>query len=79
MFNFRLINTPDGNQIIDTTLKTPYSSLTPIQMEEYIEMDNQIAYMERMERKQKREAERKRKFTYKIFRKVACAFGIMQE
>lgn len=77
MFNFRLINTPDGNQIIDTTLKTPYSSLTPLQMEEYIEMDNQLAYMERMEKKQQREAERKRKFTYKIFHKIACVYGIM--
>ena len=77
MFNFRLINTPDGNQIIDTTLKTPYSSLTPLQMIEYIEMDNQLAYMERMERKQKREAERKQKFPYKLFHKVACACGIM--
>ena len=77
MFNFRIINTPDGNQIIDTTLKTPYSSLTPLQMEEYIEMDNQLAYMERMERKQKREAEKHRKFTYKLFHKVACMCGIM--
>ena len=77
MFNFRLINTPDGNQIIDTTLKTPYSSLTPLQMEEYIEMDNQLAYMERMEKKQKREAERKRKFTYKFFHKIACTCGII--
>lgn len=77
MFNFRLINMPDGNQIIDTTLRTPYDSLTPLQMEEYIEMDNQIAYMERMERKQKREAEQQRKFTYKLFHKVACMCGIM--
>lgn len=77
MFNFRLINTPDGNQIIDTTLKTPYSSLTPLQMVEYIEMDNQLAYIERMERKQQKEAEHKRKFTYKFFHKVACACGIM--
>lgn len=77
MFNFRLINTPDGNQIIDTTLKTPYSSLTPLQMVEYIEMDNQLTYMERMERKQKKEAERKRKLTYKLFHKVAYACGIM--
>ena len=77
MFNFRLINTPDGNQIIDTTLKTPYSSLTPLQMEEYIEIDNQLAYIERMERKQAREAEHKQKFTYRFFRKVACMCGIM--
>ena len=77
MFDFRLINTPDGNQIIDFTLKTPYSSITPLQMEEYIEIDNQLAYMERMERKQKREAERNQKFTYKLFHKVACMCGIM--
>ena len=77
MFNFRLINTPDGNQIIDTTLKTTYDALTPLQMVEYTEVDNRIAYMERMERKQKREAERQRKFTYKLFHKVACACGIM--
>ena len=77
MFNFRLINTPDGNQIIDTTLKTPYSSRTPLQMVEYIEMDNQLEYMKRMERKQQREAERNQKFTYKLFHKVACMCGIM--
>ena len=46
-------------------------------MVEYTEMDNQLAYMERMERKQAREAERKQKFTYKLFQKVACACGIM--
>ena len=77
MFEFRLINLSDGNQIIDTTLKTPYDSLTPLQMEEYIEIDNQLAYMERLERKQKREAERKQKFTYRFMNKVACACGIM--
>ena len=79
MFDFRLINTPDGNQIIDTTLKTSYDSLTPLQMVEYIEMDNQLAYMERMERKQKRETERNQKFTYKFMHKVACMCGIMQK
>ena len=77
MFNFRLINTPDGNQIIDTTLKTPYSSLTPIQMVEYTEVDNRLAYMERMERKQKREAEKQRKFIYRFIHKLAYVCGIM--
>ena len=77
MFNFRLINTPDGNQIIDTTLKTPYDSITPIEMLEYMEVDNRLAYMKRMERKQAREAERKRKFTYRFMHKVACMCGIM--
>ena len=77
MFNFRLINTPDGNQIIDTTLKTPYSSLTPIQMVEYTEVDNRLAYMERMEREQKIEAEKQRKFIYRFIHKLAYVCGIM--
>ena len=77
MFNFRLINTADGNQIIDTTLKTPYSSLTPIQMIEYTEVDNNLAYMQRLERQKRREAEIQRKFAYKLFHKVACVCGIM--
>ena len=77
MFNFRLINTPDGNQIIDTTLKTPYDSITPIEMLEYMEVDNRLAYMERLERTQKKEAENKQKFTYRFFHKVACMCGIM--
>ena len=77
MFNFRLIETPDGNQIIDTTLKTQYDSITPIEMMEYMEVDAQLDYMRRMERKQQREAERKQKFTYKFMHKVACMCGIM--
>ena len=77
MFNFRLINTPDGNQIIDTTLKTPYDSITPIEMLEYMEVDNRLAYMKRMERKQKREEEHKQKLTYRFMHKVACMCGIM--
>ena len=77
MFNFRLINTPDGNQIIDTTLKTPYDSITPIEMMEYIEVDARLEYMKRMERKQQREAEHKQKFTYRFMHKVAGMCGIM--
>ena len=77
MFNFRLINTPDGNQIIDTTLKTPYDSITAVEMLEYMEVDARLEYMKRIERKQQREAERKRKFTYRFIHKVACMCGIM--
>ena len=77
MFEFRLINLSDGNQIIDTTLKTPYDALTPIEMMEYMEVDTRLEYMRRMEREQVKEAERKRKFTYKLFHKVACMCGIM--
>lgn len=71
MFNFRLINTPDGNQIIDTSLKTPYDALTPLQMVEYIEVDRHMAIMERLERKQKRHQKNN------LLCKIACVCGIM--
>ena len=77
MFNFRLINTPDGNQIIDTTLKTPYDSITAVEMLEYMEVDARLEYMERMERKQQKEAEHKRKFTYRFINKIYCICNIM--
>ena len=77
MFNIRIIDTADGNQIIDRQLKTPYNALTPSQMVEYTEMDNQLAYMDRLEKKQKIETERKQKFTYRFIHKVACMCGIM--
>lgn len=50
-FNFRLINLSDGNQVIDSNLRTPYSSISAAQMVEYIEIDNKISYMDRLEKK----------------------------
>lgn len=39
MFNFRIITTADGNQIIDRKLKTPYESLDIFQFMEYLEAE----------------------------------------
>lgn len=77
MFNFRIIDTADGNQIIDRNLKTPYKALTPLQMVEYLEMDNRLAYMDRMERKARVEAERKRKLARNPIYKMACLCGLV--
>lgn len=77
MFNFRLINTPGGNQIIDSTLSTPYEALTPVQMVEYTEMERQIAIMERMERKARRKEEKQRKLSKNILYKFACIIGVI--
>lgn len=77
MFDFRIIDTSDGNQIIDRNLKTPYKALTPLQMVEYLEMDNRLAYMDRMERKAREEAERKRKLARNPIYKVACLCGLV--
>ena len=72
-FTFRIIDTECGNQIIDRRLKTPYNALTPLQMVEYLEMDNRLAYMDRMERKARIEAERKRNPLWKL----ACICGLV--
>ena len=76
-FNFRIINTADGNQIIDETLKTPYTALNPVQMVEYTEVDNNLAYIRRLERQKRREAERQRKMSRNPFWKLACMCGIV--
>lgn len=77
MFNFRIINTPDGNQVVDRNLKTPYNALTPLQMVEYQEMDVQLAYMDRMERKAREEAKQRQKLARNPIYKMACLFGIV--
>ena len=77
MFNFRIINTADGNQIIDRNLKTPYEALTPTQMMEYTELDNQMAFMDRMERKAKQKVEHVRKLAKNPLYKIACMVGLI--
>ena len=77
MFNFRIITTADGNQIIDRNLKTPYDALTPTQMMEYMEMDNSLAFMDRMERKAREKAEHMRRVARNPFYRLACMVGLM--
>ena len=77
LFRSRIIDTPDGNQIIDRNLKTPYKALTTLQMVEYLEMDNRLAYMDRVERKARAEAERRRKIARNPIYKMACLCGLV--
>lgn len=77
MFNFRIIDTENGNQVIDTRLKTPYESLTPIQMVEYMELDTHLDYMDRMKRKEQKKAERQRKLARNPFYRMACLCGLV--
>lgn len=77
LFEFRIINLADGTQIIDTTLKTPYDALTPLQMVEYTEVDVQIAVMDRMKRKTQRETEQKPKLARNLLYRMACMCGLV--
>lgn len=77
MYNFRIIETADGNQVIDTTLKTSCESLTPLKMLEYEEMDRHLAIMERMERKARKKAKKQRKLARNPFYRLACIVGLV--
>lgn len=77
MFEFGIIICGDGTEIIDRGMVTEYSGLTPIQMAEYVEIDIQLAIMDRLERKRKAESGRKRKFTRNLLYRLACLCGIV--
>lgn len=77
MFDFRIIICPDGTEIIDRNLKTPYNALTPFQMMEYLEMDARLVYMDRIEQKAKAEIERKRKLIKNPLYRLACLCGFV--
>lgn len=76
MFNFRIINLSDGNQVIRRDLKTPYEALTPIQMVEYVEMDVQLVIMDRQKRKAQRESEHRRKVLRNPLYRLAYLCGL---
>ncbi|WP_418752467.1 hypothetical protein [Frisingicoccus sp.] len=76
MFNFRIVVCSDGTEIIDRTLKTPYDSLTPVQLVEYTEMDLQLARMDKVERKVREAAVHRRKLIKNPFHKIGCIIKI---
>ena len=76
-FNFRIVKSANGVEVIDRNRITPIAALTPCALIEYKRTENDLYFMDRQKRKQEREADRQRKFTYKLFHKVACMCGIM--
>lgn len=76
MFDFRIIDTEDGNQVIRRDLKTPYDSLPLVEMIEYIEMDKQMAIMDSIRKRQQKEEERKQKLERNPFWRLACFCGL---
>ncbi len=72
MFDFRIINLSDGNQVIRRDLKTPYNALTPLQMVEYTNMEVQLYVAERQKKKIQKQAGQQRKLARNLLRKFAC-------
>lgn len=76
VFNFTIITVENGIQVIDRTVKTAHSTLTPIELLDYMEMDAQLAFMDRLERKARAEAERRRKLVHNPLYRIACLCGL---
>lgn len=76
MFNFRIINLSDGNQVIRRDLKTPYDALTPLQYIEYTNMEVQLYIADRQKKKFLKDADRKRKLMNPLYR-LACLCGLV--
>lgn len=77
MFNFRIINTADGNQIIDRKHTTSYEELTPLQMVEYVELEARLYHMDRIERNARKATDKKRKLARNPLYRVACVVGLL--
>lgn len=77
MFDFRIIETEDGNQVIRRDLKTPYSALTPMQYIEYTNMEVQLYIADRQKEGFLKEADRRRKLARNPFVRLACFCGLV--
>lgn len=77
MFDFRIIDTEDGNQVIRRDLKTPYSALTLLQYIEYTNMEVQLYIADRQKKKFLKEAERRQKLARNPFVRFACFCGLI--
>ena len=78
-FSFRLIDLPDGNQVIDPKKSTRSDNLTMFELAEYQYIENLIGSIEwqkKMEDKEQKEAERQRKIARNPFLRLACLCGL---
>lgn len=73
-FGFRITVCADGTEVVDRKQGIFCCLLTPLQMAEYLEMDKQLAVMDRMERKEKRK--RKLLIGNPIY-KIVCLCGMV--
>lgn len=72
-FNFRIITTADGNQIIDRTQETSCDSMSPIEMLDYLQVEESLYFAERQRKKVKIQNESILNRLKNIFRKKVFA------
>ena len=76
-FNFRIVKSDDGTEIIDQNIITPIAALTPCALIEYKRTENDLYFIDRQKVKQKRLADRQRKIARNPIWKLACLCGIV--
>ena len=76
-FDFRLVDLPDGSQLINDKVKTPVDALTPEMQLEYMEIYNSLTVMEMLRRKARREAEQQQKMSRNLLYKLVRLFGLV--
>ena len=65
-FSFRIETNTDGVEIIDPRQSTEFDSLNLRELRRYLEVEEQLYYLERRKRQQAREEERRRKPLYRL-------------
>lgn len=79
MFNFTIIDTVDGTQVIDRNSQTSYDDLTPEQLLEYMEVDAKLFSMDMLAKKQRaevRQGKYRRKIARSFLYRLACLCGL---
>lgn len=65
-FSFRIETNADGVEIINPRQSTEFDSLNLRELRRYLDVEEQLYYMERRKRQQVRKEERRRKPLYKL-------------
>lgn len=65
-FSFRIETNTDGVEIIDPRQSTEFDSLNLKELRHYLDVEEQLYYLERHKRQQAREEESRRKLLYKL-------------
>lgn len=77
MFNFRIIRTAEGLEIIDKTLSTSSDLLNPFELMDYVALEDTLAFMDRKRRISRKRSRRKRKLARNPLYRLLGIIGLI--
>lgn len=77
MFNFRIITTAEGLEIIDRTLSTSSDLLNPFELMDYVALEDTLAFMDRKRRISRKRSRRRRKFARNPLYRLLGIIGLI--